>query len=650
MIWDFIEEYLKRFYSYKESQERLPRIANYYKNYLKFFCSPFFKDFKKNEMVQIYGDDKAKAYYKNNYGIKGPNGLHDEKDNKEINNNRKNKEENSKEIKINNEENKNEEINKSLIFNTNIRCNIENNVITRSSLNTKNEASNNYDSFFESSFSKINALESKKNFLNFSNIKNTEEANFIIDKNEICNNKNTKKDKNGQESFVNLLNNLNANSSFTYYMITEENSIHNKGNLDLKTGFFTANIIKPKDQKKFIQKDNNAKDQSFNNLNKIVKDKDFNFKKSENIISKIKKESLIINNNFNINNRNEINNVESICKTPNFTQSDNTAINNKADLTVTINSNPLTSNALKSNKSSNINKSPQFFDNKNSRNLPNNFHKQVNTLNYKNQINEQSKIFKNSYNDLIKESTNKLLEKQNILNKKDKHNAKSDKKTTSNDKDTQKVKKEKDAKKIEIDLKSITNGDDKSNKNIKNKQEIERSSSSNSNLGCKINRKPSSDSKPIDISKANLTVEINGNYFDEKNKNNFINNLFSIENNSNNINIEGNSNLVININPALNILNNLQNLNNYNNKIYISPEKLLYDISNKVGSPVINSIVNINIKPILQVNNNPSKINIFNTNRNPILSNNNEKEFQGESFIKNKNAFNRNSSNNKYLN
>ncbi len=37
MILDFIDEFFKRFYRTNESKERIPRFANFYKNYLKFF-------------------------------------------------------------------------------------------------------------------------------------------------------------------------------------------------------------------------------------------------------------------------------------------------------------------------------------------------------------------------------------------------------------------------------------------------------------------------------------------------------------------------------------------------------------------------------------------------------------------------------------
>ena len=52
MILDFIDEFFKRFYRTNESKERIPRFANFYKNYLKFFCKPTFSDFECNELFK----------------------------------------------------------------------------------------------------------------------------------------------------------------------------------------------------------------------------------------------------------------------------------------------------------------------------------------------------------------------------------------------------------------------------------------------------------------------------------------------------------------------------------------------------------------------------------------------------------------------
>ena len=67
MIWDYIEEFLKRFYNGHESVERVPKFASFYKNYLKFFCIPTFKDIFCNEIIHNYSEKKAEMFYNANY-------------------------------------------------------------------------------------------------------------------------------------------------------------------------------------------------------------------------------------------------------------------------------------------------------------------------------------------------------------------------------------------------------------------------------------------------------------------------------------------------------------------------------------------------------------------------------------------------------
>ncbi len=67
MIWDYIEEFLKRYYNNYESKERVPKFASFYKNYLKFFCIPTFKDIYCNEMIHNFSEKKAELFYNANY-------------------------------------------------------------------------------------------------------------------------------------------------------------------------------------------------------------------------------------------------------------------------------------------------------------------------------------------------------------------------------------------------------------------------------------------------------------------------------------------------------------------------------------------------------------------------------------------------------
>ena len=73
MIWDYIEEFLKRYYKDKESTERVPKFASFYKNYLKFFCIPTFKDNFCNEMIHNHSEKKAELFYNANYRKKKDN-------------------------------------------------------------------------------------------------------------------------------------------------------------------------------------------------------------------------------------------------------------------------------------------------------------------------------------------------------------------------------------------------------------------------------------------------------------------------------------------------------------------------------------------------------------------------------------------------
>lgn len=68
MIYDYKDEFLKRYYTTQESYVRLPIFSNYYQNYLKFFCIPVFREINLNKIAQNHGDNKAELYYVNNYG------------------------------------------------------------------------------------------------------------------------------------------------------------------------------------------------------------------------------------------------------------------------------------------------------------------------------------------------------------------------------------------------------------------------------------------------------------------------------------------------------------------------------------------------------------------------------------------------------
>ena len=67
MIYDYVDEFLKRFYNKIETFERLPKFAMFYKNYLAFFCQPCFSNFIYNTLIQKNREKKAKIFYNKNF-------------------------------------------------------------------------------------------------------------------------------------------------------------------------------------------------------------------------------------------------------------------------------------------------------------------------------------------------------------------------------------------------------------------------------------------------------------------------------------------------------------------------------------------------------------------------------------------------------
>ena len=67
MIYDYVDEFFKRFYTSKETVERLPQFSIFYKNYLTFFCQPCFTSFKYNGLIQRNREKKAELFYNKNF-------------------------------------------------------------------------------------------------------------------------------------------------------------------------------------------------------------------------------------------------------------------------------------------------------------------------------------------------------------------------------------------------------------------------------------------------------------------------------------------------------------------------------------------------------------------------------------------------------
>ena len=67
ILFNYNEEFLKRFYTQEESILRIPKFVTYYKNYLMFFCKPIFSELDLNDLIQAYSERKAQIFYQNNY-------------------------------------------------------------------------------------------------------------------------------------------------------------------------------------------------------------------------------------------------------------------------------------------------------------------------------------------------------------------------------------------------------------------------------------------------------------------------------------------------------------------------------------------------------------------------------------------------------
>lgn len=67
LLFNFEQEFLKRFYKKNESIKKLPLFSEFYKTYLLFFCSPTLSELALNELIEEMVERKAKAFYQENY-------------------------------------------------------------------------------------------------------------------------------------------------------------------------------------------------------------------------------------------------------------------------------------------------------------------------------------------------------------------------------------------------------------------------------------------------------------------------------------------------------------------------------------------------------------------------------------------------------
>ena len=67
LLFNYDEEFLKRFYTRRQSLKKIPLFSDFYKSYLKFFCFPTLAELKLNELIEDMVENKAKAFYNENY-------------------------------------------------------------------------------------------------------------------------------------------------------------------------------------------------------------------------------------------------------------------------------------------------------------------------------------------------------------------------------------------------------------------------------------------------------------------------------------------------------------------------------------------------------------------------------------------------------
>ena len=72
LMFNYSEEFLKRYYTYPEIEKKLPLFYEFYKSYLKFFCSPTLSDLNLNELIENTVERKAKAFYNENFKEEKP--------------------------------------------------------------------------------------------------------------------------------------------------------------------------------------------------------------------------------------------------------------------------------------------------------------------------------------------------------------------------------------------------------------------------------------------------------------------------------------------------------------------------------------------------------------------------------------------------
>ena len=370
------EEYLKRFYKRNETNSRIPKLSDYYKNYHLFFCRPNFKDLIISDLMENYGDDKAEIFYKKNF-----ESTNEDKDTQKQNSDSMSSLDNITDNKI--------------IFTKKtkklIDKNLDNNYGTLTLTNNSNFTGQNTDGLISArskndSFEKIvhNLIYYKKTKKIYEKNKNKKIYQTKKTKNTYINNKKIYKNNNNN----NPNNNANANNENNNPKKINKNMIHN---LNLNSN--SINNIN----------NNTAKNNINNGRNIRNKNSLFSLLKSNNIINYAKTDQNILNNHIN-----KIQNNLTI--TINLTKSQNNQNKTRKNRTNNNNSNKALFSSPKLNRENNSTKFEEFNSNIKSRNTP--FSHKRNKTEYFNQNNHIG-----SLSNINNNETNAKKLKNNYINK-----------------------------------------------------------------------------------------------------------------------------------------------------------------------------------------------------------------------------------------
>ena len=305
MIIDYVEEFLKRYYNSRESTERIPKFSNFYKNYLKFFCSPTLRECFYNDLIHNRLEKKAEFFYKKNYNSKKLNNDSSLKDKGLCE-----ESETSEESEEN--ENSKDKIEKTF-FNTAIRKRIEKYSPIRTSMalpesGSKLKKSNSglliTNSNEKSLFNIVNGLDLKNSFIIKKNPKKRIKNNNSIindNKNNFINNSLNKNYNNNKNIIVNK--DSNINNSIKKDEKLEDNIIL-ISNINIDSS--NSNRILKRNSKMFEHKIKKFETQSLkillNNNNALLNSKSSKkYMKNEGLLK-------LLRDNDNINNKNSKNN------------------------------------------------------------------------------------------------------------------------------------------------------------------------------------------------------------------------------------------------------------------------------------------------------------------------------------------------------